>query len=127
METKTSNNFNYLSHYLTTKEFDFINNLNFGNEKYDDIVQRESKTRDIIVNLINNINDSISDNSEPKEITIPILIKSQNVFESINSNIKLAQALKDTSSKISNSIVELLIKIESNPNDSSNVSKSLEK
>ena len=60
MEPKTSYNFDFLNNYFTTKEFDFINHANLESQKLDEIINKETETRDVIVNFINNLNDSIN-------------------------------------------------------------------
>ena len=119
MQTPTSYNYDCLNHYFTSEEFQFINNANSENLKLDDITEKEAKTRDIIVNFINNLNDSISDiqNDKSNVEFLQLLSEVQDVFEKINDNIKMTHDLKLTSSEISDKIIELLINIESNPNN----------
>lgn len=117
MQPKTSYNFEFLNNYFTTKEFDFINHANLESQKLDEIINKETETRDIIVNFINNLNDSINniENSNLNPEFLQLLSEVQEIFEKINDNIKIVYNLKLLSSQISDAIVELLIKIESNP------------
>lgn len=121
MEIKTTYNFDFLDNYFTSKEFDFINNANLENEKLDEIILRETKTRDIIVNFINNLHNYTSnENNNNNADLLALLTEVQDIFEKINNNIKIVQELKNTSSKIFDNIVELLIAIEESPNNQEN-------
>lgn len=119
MLSETSYNLGFLNSYFTTEEFDFINNSNSETQKLDEIIIKENHTRDIIVNLINSLNDSISnlDSSHSNEDFLQLLTEVQNIFEKINYNIKLIHDLKSASSDISDRIVQLLIQVESNPSN----------
>ena len=116
MNTVTSYNLDFLNNYFTSNEFAFINNLNLENQKLDEIVSKETKTRDIIVNFINNLHNSISDihNDETHSDFLALLSEVQEIFERINKNISIIQDLKQDSSHILNEIMELLIQIEEN-------------
>ncbi len=115
MTINTSYNLDFLNNYFTSNEFNFINNANLENQKLDEIILKETKTRDIIVNFINNLHDYISDsNHESNTEFLALLSEVQEIFEKINNNIKIIQDLKDDSSKILDKIVELLINIEQN-------------
>lgn len=129
METQTSYNFNFLNNYFTSSEFAFINNANLENQKLDDIVVKETKTRDIIVSLINNLHDSISDvnNHNANADFLTLLSEVQEIFERINTNISIIQDLKQDSSEILDNIVNLLILIEENPNNETNYSNQVQK
>ena len=117
MDTITSHNLDFLNNYFTSDEFTFINNANLENQKLDEIILKETKTRDVIVNFINNLHDSISDihNSETHTDFLTLLSEVQEIFERINKNISIIQDLKKDSSDILNEIVELLIQIEEHP------------
>ena len=119
METITSYNLDFLNNYFTSNEFAFINNANLENQKLDEIVSKETRTRDIIVNFINNLHNSISDihNDETHSDFLALLSEVQEIFERINNNISVIQDLKQDSSHILNEIVELLIQIEEHPNN----------
>ena len=45
----------FLNKYFTTKEFDFINNVTLGDQNLINLIDKESKARDIIVTFINNL------------------------------------------------------------------------
>ena len=112
MQSKTSYNIDFLNSYFTTKEFEFITHPSIESNKLDEIVLKESETRDIIVNFINNLNESISnmDNNDSNETLLNLLSDVQNIFEKINENIKIIHELKLEYSKISDAIVDLLIR-----------------
>ena len=122
MNTNTAYNIDFLNNYFTSTEFNFINNANLENQKLDEIIAKETKTRDIIVNFINNLHEYISNSkaTDSNKEFLALLTEVQEIFEKINNNIKIIQDLKDTSSKILDNIVELLIKIEQ---DHDNVEK----
>ena len=119
MNTVTSYNLDFLNNYFTSNEFAFINNANLENQKLDEIVSKETRTRDIIVNFINNLHNSISDihNDETHSDFLALLSEVQEIFERINNNISVIQDLKQDSSHILNEIVELLIQIEEHPDN----------
>lgn len=123
MNTNTSYNFDFLNSYFTSNEFNFINNANLENQKLDETILKETQTRDIIVTFINHLNDYISDNKNShtsnKEF-LGLLSEVQEIFEKINTNIKIIQALKNDSSKLLDDIVNLLINIEQNKDNTSN-------
>lgn len=114
MNTVTSYNLDFLNNYFTSNEFTFINNANLENQKLDEIVSKETRTRDIIVNFINNLHNSISNihDNETHSDFLALLSEVQEIFERINTNISVIQDLKQDSSRILNEIVELLIQIE---------------
>ncbi len=115
MQTETTYKFDFLNHYFTTKEFDFINNIRSENKKYDDIIMRNTQIRDVLVSFINNLNDSISNNEQVNVI----LQQAKDIFNLMNYNIQSIQNLKSTSLQISDDIVKLLVEIESNSCDHS--------
>ena len=114
MNTVTSYNLDFLNNYFTSNEFTFINNANLENQKLDEIVSKETRTRDIIVNFINTLHNSISNihDNETHSDFLALLSEVQEIFERINTNISVIQDLKQDSSRILNEIVELLIQIE---------------
>ena len=128
MDTITSHNLDFLNNYFTSDEFTFINNANLENQKLDEIILKETKTRDVIVNFINNLHDSISDihNSETHTDFLTLLSEVQEIFERINKNISIIQDLKKDSSDILNEIVELLIQIEEHPENKENYSNQVQ-
>ena len=127
MTINTSYNLDFLNNYFTSNEFNFINNANLENQKLDEIILKETKTRDIIVSFINNLHDYISDsNHESNTEFLALLSEVQEIFEKINNNIKIIQDLKDDSSKILDNIVELLINIEQNHDNSNNYTNQIQ-
>lgn len=102
--------------YFTSKEFDFINHVNSEKQKLDQMVTKETETRDIIVTFINNLDNAIPSNNDQKsnENFLQLLSEVKDIFEKINNNIKMINELQLEYSKVSDAIVELLIKIESN-------------
>lgn len=126
---QTSYNFDFLNNYFTTKEFDFINNSNSENQKLDELILQETNTRDVIVNFINRLNDSASDLRESKSNAefMQLLSEVQDIFEKANDNIKMLHELKTASSQLSDNIINLLIKVESNPNVPTNYIDEIQK
>ena len=115
MNINTSYNLDFLNNYFTSNEFNFINNANLENQKLDEIILKETKTRDIIVSFINNLHDYISNsNHESNTEFLSLLSEVQEILKKINNNIKIIQDLKDDSSKLLDDIVNLLINIEQN-------------
>lgn len=116
MQAKTYTNIDFLDNYFTSKEFDFINRVNSEKQKLDQMVTKETETRDIIVTFINNLDNAIPNNNGQKsnENFLQLLSEVKDIFEKINSNIKMINELQLEYSKVSDAIVELLIKIESN-------------
>lgn len=114
---QASYNIDFLNNYFTTKEFNFINNSNSENQELNNLILKETNIRDTIVNFINNLNDSISDNNYEKSNSdfSQLLSEVQEIFEKINDNIRMVQDLKLVSEQISDKVVNLLIQIESKP------------
>lgn len=86
----------------------------------DELISKETDTRDTIVNFINKLNDSIIKNPNLNKDFPVLLSKAQDIFEKINENIKMVHELKVYSNQVSDKITDLLIKVESNPNDKEN-------
>ena len=91
----------------------------------DELISKETDTRDTIVNFINKLNDSIIKNPNLNKDFPVLLSKAQDIFEKINENIKMVHELKVYSNQVSDKITDLLIKVESNPNDKENYILSL--
>lgn len=120
MESKASYNYDFLNNYFSTKEFNFINNANSECQYIDTIITKESNFRDIIIDFISHLNDFISHSTDNKNEFLQLLTETQNIFEQINDSIKMLHNLKLIYSEISDKIVRLLIKIESNNDNSIN-------
>lgn len=83
----------------------------------DELISKETDTRDTIVNFINKLNDSIIKNPNLNNDFSLLLSKAQDIFEKINENIKMVHELKVYSNQVSDKITDLLIKVEANPNN----------
>lgn len=121
---KTLYNNTFLNSLFTSDEFNFIKHLDSSNEEFTKILEIEKKIRDVIVNLINGLNDSIRQsniNHENSSKEVNMLSKSQKIFETVNSNISMLQINEEISNNINKEIIDLLIKVEA---DESNVSES---
>ena len=103
---------NFLNKYFSTREFDFINDVTLGNQNLDKLIEKETKVRDTIVEFINNL-DSSTPQLDASVSSISLLTELQDVFNKTNENLKMMNSLKIDFSKISERIVNLLIKIES--------------
>lgn len=103
---------NFLNKYFSTREFDFINDVPLGNQNLDKLIDKETKVRDTIVEFINNL-DSSTPQLDASVSSISLLTELQDIFNKINDNLKMMNKLKIDFSKISEQIVNLLIKIES--------------
>lgn len=119
---KTIYNNTFLNSLFTSDEFNFIKHLDSNNEEFTKILESEKKIRDIIVNLINGLNDSIrksniSHKNSSKEVNM--LSKSQNIFETVNSNISMLQINEEISNNLNKEIIDLLIKVEADESNSS--------
>lgn len=122
METLYNNTF--LNSLFTSDEFNFIKHLDSNNDEFSKMLEVEKNSRDLIVNLINGLNDSIiQKNMQHEDLAKEenMLSKSRNVFETINSSISMLQVNQEISEKINQDIVDLLIKVEAEEN---NVSES---
>ncbi len=128
MEVKSPYNLDFLNNYFTSDEFNFINNANLENDKLDKIIDEEMHNRDIIVNLINNLHNAISNvNTESNKDFKTLLSDVQEIFTKINDNIKFVQELKDTFSKINDDIVKLLINAEEISDNKENYIENIQK
>ena len=122
METLYNNTF--LNSLFTSDEFNFIKHLDSNKDEFYKMLESEKNNRDLIVNLINGLNDSIiQKNLQHEDLSKEenMLSKSRNVFETINSSISMLQVNQEISDKINKDIVDLLIKVEAEGN---NVSES---
>lgn len=119
MELKQSYHIDLFNNYFTTTEFDFINRSDLESQKLDDMINKENETIDIIKKFISNLNDLINNKKDSQSNLeyIDLLNEVQNVFEKVDTNIKTIYSLKQDFSIISDLILNLLVKIESNPND----------
>ena len=122
MNTLYNNTF--LNSLFTSDEFNFIKHLDSNNEEFSKLLENEKKIRDVIVNLINGLNESIRQSNinrqnSSKEVTM--LSKAQNIFEAVNSNISMLQINEEISNNINKEIIDLLIKVEA---DEGNISES---
>lgn len=112
MPTSLYKDLNFLNRYFTSKEFNFINNASIGDQTIDNLIDKETKIRDTIVNLIitleNHKNDLDASNSN-----INFLDEIQDIFSRTNDNLQMLNTLKNDFSAISEKTVDLLIHIES--------------
>ena len=119
---KTIYNNTFLNSLFTSDEFNFIKHLDSNNEEFTKILESEKKIRDIIVNLINGLNDSIRKsniNHENSSKEVNMLSKSQSIFETVNSNISMLQINEEISNNLNKEIIDLLIKVEADESNSS--------
>ena len=120
MNTLYNNTF--LNSLFTSDEFNFIKHLDSNNEEFSKLLENEKKIRDVIVNLINGLNDSIrqsniSRKNSSKDVTM--LSKAQSIFEAVNSNISMLQINEEISNNINKEIIDLLIKVEADEGNNS--------
>ncbi|MBR0427271.1 MAG: hypothetical protein IJK18_03625 [Clostridia bacterium] len=112
----------FLNSLFTSDEFNFIKHLDSSNEEFAKLLENEKQIRDIIVNLINGLNDSIRKsniNHKNSSKEVNMLSKSQKVFETVNSNISMLQINEEISNNINKEIIDLLIKVEADESNSS--------
>ena len=112
----------FLNSLFTSDEFNFIKHLDSSNEEFAKLLENEKQIRDIIVNLINGLNDSIRKsniNHENSSKEVNMLSKSQKIFETVNSNISMLQINEEISNNINKEIIDLLIKVEADESNSS--------
>lgn len=115
MAPSTIYNNTFLNSLFTTKEFEFVNNMDSDMQALTSMMGKEEKNRDVLVTFINNLQDRVSNTSSGSELEeyTKLLSEVQSVFELINENIQLLQGCKQTSEEINKSIVDLLIKVDS--------------
>ena len=118
MPTTLYKDLNFLKNYFTSKEFDFISNATIGGQTLDYLIDKETKIRDTIVNLINNLEKN-QENLEASQSTIDFVNEIQNIFAKINENLQLLNTLKNDFLAISERTIDLLIHIESSNENSS--------
>ncbi len=108
-------NSTFLNSLFTAEEFKFIKGIDSDSQKYEKILKKEIKYRDAIVTFINAIRGKMirGEEFEENENLAELLKTSQECFDMVNSNVKQIQSNKETSDKINNQIVELLINVES--------------
>lgn len=111
-------NNNFLNSLLTSYEFNFLNNIDLDKQKIDSMIEKEKNNRDLIITFINRLNNIISSNSVTEDsLSLPKLLSDvQSISELVNENIKLLQKNKEFLSEVNESIVDLLVRIESEEN-----------
>ena len=110
MPTNLYKDLNFLKNYFTSREFEFINNASIGGQTIDNLIDKETKIRDTIVNLINNL-ENCEENFEIPKYEI------NDIFSKTNDNLQILNTLKNDFSAISEKTVDLLIRIESSNGD----------
>ena len=114
----------FFNSLFTSDEFDFIEHMDSDIESASELLEKEQKDRDLIVNLINNLDESIyfhRVNQESFEDDDKVLQAAKNAFDLVNFNISVLQSNTELSNSIKKEIVNLLIKIDA---DGENVSES---
>lgn len=106
----------FLNSLFTSDEFEFIKKLDTNNDEFSEILESENRIRDLIVNLISGLNESIKHseiNNKDHSSDSNMLAETQKIFEIVNNNISTLQVNAEISSNINKRIIDLLIKIES--------------
>lgn len=124
MEITTSYDINILKNYLNKTELSLINDTTLEENRLNEIILKQFKNRDIIVNFIDNLTkisfdfiDNISADF------LELLTEVQEIFDKVNDSIKLLQGLKEEYSKICNDSVGLLLEIEKSSEDNQKCSE----
>lgn len=114
MNTSIYNN-TFLNSLFTAEEFNFMKNLEADSQEFDNILEKEILYRDAIVKFISNLKEQLLQGSELSSTSniSNLLEQAQNCFELANNNIKETGTTKKESEDITQKIVELLIKIDS--------------
>ena len=122
MNTSIYNN-TFLNSLFTAEEFNFVKNLDSDSQEFDNILEKEVHYRDSIVKFISSLKETILNGTELQgaQQLSSTLEKAQHCFELANQNIKETGITKKAQEDISQKIVELLIKIDS---EGSNISES---
>ena len=97
----------FLNQYFTSEEFNFVNNINLEIEEINKNIEKEEKSRDIIVQFINNIKDD-KNFQENNENFLGLLQNVEKVFELVNNNIKMLFDSQNVFNSISNEIINIL-------------------
>lgn len=116
MENEILHTSSFLNELFTEKDFKFITNSENEIEEIKKFILMQEARRDMIVEYINNLNDTIAV-SEDDEILKELLSKGTKIFESINESINLLYTLKRTLNSIIQSTVDLLVSIEMTKKD----------
>lgn len=110
----------FLNSLFTQKDFNFLNSLEEEINLIQNQIEKQNKTREIIVDTINYIESNIKDLSKNTISSVSNLLSNiEKSFISVNSNIKSLYELKDTLTTINAGIIDLLVSIEFNPSSSS--------
>ena len=97
----------FLNQYFTSEEFNFVNNINLEIEEINRNIEKEEKSRDIIVQFINNIKDD-KNFQENNENFLGLLQNVEKIFELVNNNIKMLFDSQNVFDNISNEIINIL-------------------
>ena len=123
MNTSIYNN-TFLNSMFTAEEFNFVKNMDSDSQEFDIILEKELHYRDTIVKFINSLRDNIEKNNvsvdNPEQLA-SFLQEAERCFGLVNQNIQGANENKEISEKLTQQIVELLIKVDS---EGSNISAS---
>lgn len=107
-------NSTFLNGLFTTREFEFINHMDSDIQKIDSMLASEEHNRDLIVTFISNLHDASS--QDLSDTLVKLLADVENTFALVNENIELLHTKKQYSDEINKSVVDLLIKAESENN-----------
>lgn len=117
LNTKESN-INFLDSLFTQKDFYFLNSSEEEIKLIQNQIDKEQEIREFIVETINSFENNLKnlnkDNISPFADLLDELNKS---FVLVNFNIKSLLSLKEDLKNINSSIINLLVAIESNPNN----------
>ena len=118
MNTSIYNN-TFLNSLFTAEEFNFVKNLEADSQEFDNILEKEILYRDAIVKFISNLKEKLLQGTElsTTQNLSSLLEQAQNCFELANHNIKETGINKKASEDITQKIVELLIKVDSEGTD----------
>lgn len=111
----------FLKSLFTSNEFDFVEHIGADIKQFENSLKEAQGNRDLLVNLINELSDAVffklvnrENSDEEKEL----LSRAESIFDLINTNILLLQKNQEQSDLLHKKIMNLLIKIESDTDNS---------
>lgn len=133
MLNRTTDKMNYLDTFFTQKDFTFLNSLEEEIKLIESQITKQEQKREFIVEVINYFENELKGINKSNINPISDMLEEiEKNFVLVNYNIKALYNLKDALANINTTIVNLLVNIESHPDnkqfyksDADNLSKAI--
>jgi hypothetical protein len=126
MNTLKNNYTDFLNDSFTSKEFNFINNIDLDTKEFEKMLKSQELNKELIIHYINH-STNLQYNKKNQDSISNILDEAQNILNLIDENIKSIKTNIEYTNNINTIIVDLLIEIKSNTSNSQYSNFSIEK